>query len=58
MVEKIQRNGNMVETYNIGNTTVKICDDVYKYKMKEDIQTILKNIKCIGVRAIINKDQE
>ncbi|MDI3312550.1 MAG: hypothetical protein QJR05_14150 [Thermoanaerobacterium sp.] len=42
--------GNIVEEYKIGNTTIKICDSAYKDKTPEDIERILKRIMEIGIR--------
>lgn len=42
--------GNIVEEYKIGNTTIKICDAAYKDKTPEDIEKILKRIMEIGIR--------
>jgi len=47
--------GNIVETYKIGNTTIKICNDEYKNKTPEDIQAILKRITRIRLQAIYKK---
>lgn len=48
--------GNIVETYKIGNTTIKICDDTCKNKTPEDIQAILKRITHIRLQSIYKKD--
>lgn len=47
---------NIVETYKINNTTIKICDDAYKNKTSEDIQAILKRITHIRLQSIYKKD--
>ncbi|PKL00088.1 MAG: hypothetical protein CVV56_07965 [Tenericutes bacterium HGW-Tenericutes-1] len=36
--------GNVVKEFMIGNTTIKICDDSYRDKTKEDVDRILMNI--------------
>ncbi|MBM7582973.1 hypothetical protein JOD02_001842 [Caldicoprobacter guelmensis] len=46
---------NIVETYKINNTTIKICDDAYKNKTSEDIQAILKRITHIRLQTIYRK---
>lgn len=47
--------GNIVETYKIGNTTIKICDDTCKNKTPEDIQAILKRITYIRLQSLYQK---
>lgn len=39
--------GNVVEIFKLGNTTIKICDDAYRNRTEEDIQRSLKNIAQI-----------
>lgn len=53
MVKENSRN--TIETYKIGNTTIKICDDAYKDKTPEDIQTILKRITYIRLQSLYQK---
>lgn len=44
--------GNIVEEYKIGNTTIKICDSAYKDKTPEDINKILERIMNIGWKCV------
>lgn len=44
--------GNVVKTYQFGNTRIKICDDAYRDKTPEDIQRILDRIAAIGLNAL------
>lgn len=39
--------GNVVEVFKLGNTTIKICDDAYRDKTDEDINRILDRISQI-----------
>ena len=50
-VEPIKQ-GNVVEKYKLGSTTIKICDDVYRDKTKEELEILDKIIaetawKCV-----------
>ncbi|WP_425447777.1 hypothetical protein [Dethiothermospora halolimnae] len=45
MKQKIE--GNVVEEYMLGNTKIKICDDAYRDKTKEDVEEILKRVANI-----------
>jgi hypothetical protein len=38
----------VVEAFEIGNTRIKICDDAYVGKTKEDIEEILKRVMAIN----------
>lgn len=54
-------NGNIVEEYKIGNTTIKICDEAYRDKTPEDIKRILERItivawKCVRSARAAGKD--
>ncbi|SHJ89011.1 hypothetical protein SAMN02745883_00730 [Caminicella sporogenes DSM 14501] len=42
----------IVAEYKLGNTTIRIHDDAYKDKTKEDIERIIKRIEEIGRRAL------
>lgn len=45
-INKVQE-GNVVEVFKLGNTTIKICDDAYRDKTDEDINRILDRIAQI-----------
>jgi len=40
--------GNVVEVFKLGNTTIKICDDAYRDRTEEDIQRSLEIIAQIA----------
>lgn len=44
--------GNIVEVYKIGNTTVQISDAAYRDKTPEDIEKILQRINEIGWKIV------
>ncbi len=48
----------IVKEYILGNTTIRIHDDSYKDKTKEDIENTIKRIEEIGSRVLINKSNE
>jgi hypothetical protein len=47
--------GNVVETFKLGNTTIKICDDAYRGKTKEEINAILARIAILGRKTLQSK---
>lgn len=46
-INKVQE-GNVVEVFKLGNTTIKICDDAYRDRTEEDIQRSLEIIAQIA----------
>lgn len=47
--------GNLVETFALGNTKIYIYDGSYRDKTPEEIDAIIKRIENIGRRALYNQ---
>jgi hypothetical protein len=43
--------GNLVEEYKLGNTTIKIYDNAYIDKTKEDMERIMRRVAEIAMKA-------
>ena len=44
--------GHVVKEYKIGGTTIRICDDAYINRTREDIERTLERIVAIGWRIV------
>lgn len=56
-INKVQE-GNVVEVFKLGNTTIKICDDAYRDRTEEDIQRSLETIAQIAYKNLYASSSE
>ena len=52
MMAEAKLEGNIVEEYKIGNTTILISDAAYRDKTPEDIEKILQRVTAIGWKIV------
>ncbi|MBJ6362137.1 hypothetical protein ACFOQM_12625 [Paenibacillus sp. GCM10012307] len=57
-MQKTVQPGNVVKTIEIGNTTIKFCDDAYRENTPEQNEEIWKNVCRTAQRAWIAKQQK
>lgn len=48
------KEGNVVEQYKLGNTTIKICDDGYRDKTPEELAILDKIIAKTAWKCVIH----
>jgi len=48
--------GNVVKSYKIGNTRIKICDDYCRDKTPEEVDAILKRIADFAYECLLSAE--